>query len=367
MTHRTEIAAKARFDSIRYAQCWEDADVLLEAAEIAPTDTCLSISSAGDNTLALVGAGAKRVIATDLSGAQIACLELRVAAYRVLTHGEFLELVGQLESPNRINHYRRCRDHLSLNARSFWDAKHHLIEQGIGRIGRFERYLTLFRRFLLPLTQRRQTVSQLFALETEQQRQALYDTTWNNRRWRFLCCLFFGRASLGRFGRDPAFTRFADESVWTSLQRRLPQAMVVQDPGTNPYLQWILKGQFDTRLPWSWREENFVKIRDNIDALEWRCDSIESVLAEMPDNSLDHCNLSDIFEYMSQPAYEKLLQEFIRVGAPGCRLVYWNVVVKRSRPEYLRGSLTALGKLSRALHAKDKAFFYRDLVIEEVV
>ena len=49
----------------------------------------------------MVGAGAKRVIAADLSAAQIACLELRVAAYRTLKHREFLELLGQIDSADR--------------------------------------------------------------------------------------------------------------------------------------------------------------------------------------------------------------------------------------------------------------------------
>lgn len=366
MTHRTEIAAKARFDRIRYAQCWEDADVLLEAADIESTDTCLSIASAGDNTLALVGAGARRVIAADLSAAQIACLELRVAAYRNLTHGEFLELVGQNDAADRMKLYERCRDHLTSDARLFWDTKPEDIRRGIAQGGKFERYLNTFRRVLLPLTQRRQTVRRLFDLKTEEQRQALYDSSWNNRRWRLLCFLFFGRASLGRFGRDPSFTQFADETVWTSLQRRLPQALVVQNPAANPYLQWILKGRFETALPWSWREENFASIRNNLDALEWHCDSIEAVLEELPDGTLNHCNLSDIFEYMSQPAYEKLLTKLVQASAPGCRLVYWNVVVKRSRPECLAEALTPLRKLANTLHSKDKAFFYRDLVVEEV-
>jgi S-adenosylmethionine:diacylglycerol 3-amino-3-carboxypropyl transferase len=39
---------------IRYAQCWEDADVLLEALDIQPGQSCLSIASAGDNTLAML-------------------------------------------------------------------------------------------------------------------------------------------------------------------------------------------------------------------------------------------------------------------------------------------------------------------------
>ena len=58
MAIRSEIAEKANFAKIRYAQCWEDADVLLEALQVDTADTCLSVASAGDNTLALVGAGA---------------------------------------------------------------------------------------------------------------------------------------------------------------------------------------------------------------------------------------------------------------------------------------------------------------------
>ena len=366
MTQHTEIAEKARFDRIRYAQCWEDADILLAAADVSAGDTCLSIASAGDNTLALVGAGAGKVIAADLSAAQIACLELRVAAYRTLSHAEFLALLGQNDSDERLDIYARCRTQLSASSRVFWDTRPKLLQQGIAQGGKFERYLRLFRQFLLPLTQRARTVRRLFELDTVEQRRKLYNENWNNRRWRFLCTVFFGRASLGRFGRDPSFTRFADETVWASLQRRIPQAMVVQDPSDNPYLQWILQGRFHSALPWAWREENFAKIRDNLDALEWHCDSIETVLSRLPNNTLNHCNLSDIFEYMSAPAYERLLNEFIRVGAPGCRLVYWNVVVKRSRPERLSSSLTSLRGLANKLHAEDKAFFYRDLVIEEV-
>jgi S-adenosylmethionine:diacylglycerol 3-amino-3-carboxypropyl transferase len=90
----SEVAARADFGGIRYAQCWEDADILLEALDIQPGAVCLSIASAGDNTLALLSKGPARVIALDLSRAQLACLELRVAAYRALDHAGLLELIG---------------------------------------------------------------------------------------------------------------------------------------------------------------------------------------------------------------------------------------------------------------------------------
>ena len=367
MIIQAEIADQTSFERIRYAQCWEDADVLLEALQPRPGDTCLSIASAGDNTLALAGAGAKRVIAVDLSPAQIACLELRIAAYRELNYGEFLAFVGQTESDDRPASYCRCSKHLSAGSRMFWDARPGLIARGFAQVGKFEGFLSIFRRFLLPLVQGRRNIDTLFALESEEERREFYDSRWNNRRWRVLGRLFFARPSLGRFGRDPIFTRFADEPVWTSLERRIPQALVTQKPADNPYLQWILKGRYESALPWAWREENYECIRGNLDAIEWRCDSIEQVLAELPDGSLNGCNLSDIFEYMSEAAYRDLLCEFVRAGAQGCRLVYWNVVVDRKRPDTFSRVLVPLRALAKSLHLKDKAFFYRNLVIEEVV
>jgi S-adenosylmethionine-diacylglycerol 3-amino-3-carboxypropyl transferase len=367
MQIRPTIAEKADFARIRYAQCWEDADVLLEAMDLQPTDTCLSIASAGDNALALVASGAKRIIAVDLSPAQIACLELRVAAIRSLTHAQFLALLGQNPSSERQTLYLRCRRQLTSASRQFWDQNLPLIDRGIAQRGKFERYLRAFRRFVLPLVHDRETISTLFELESEAERKKFFEERWNNRRWDFLCRMFFGRASLGRFGRDPSFMNYADEPVWESLRRRLPNAFVVQRPSDNPYLQWILEGRFVSALPYSWRSENYEKIRANIDALEWRCDSIEQVLSELPAGSLNACNLSDIFEYMSQADYEGLLTEFVRVGAPGCRLVYWNVVTARRSPESFRHALRERRKLGSELHQRDKAFFYRDFVVEEVL
>src|SRR5512137_2765798 len=106
-----------------YAQCWEDADVLLEALEIRPGHVCLSIASGGDNTLAMLSRGPERVIAVDLNPAQIACLELKVAAYRLLEYEEVRELLGSLPSRRREQLYRCLRSSLSADTRVFWDAR----------------------------------------------------------------------------------------------------------------------------------------------------------------------------------------------------------------------------------------------------
>src|SRR3954451_8592830 len=97
----SEIGGKASFTGIRYAQLWEDADVLLVGLDSAPGATLVSICSAGDNALAMLTRDPARVVVVDLSQAQIACLRLRIAAMRSLDHGQFLELMGSRPSARR--------------------------------------------------------------------------------------------------------------------------------------------------------------------------------------------------------------------------------------------------------------------------
>src|ERR1051326_5535235 len=162
---RSEAAARADFSQIRYAQCWEDADILLEALDVQPGDACLSIASAGENTLSLLTRNPGRVIAIDMNAAQLACLALRVAAYRELDHAGLLELVGSRPSQRRHALYLCCRSQLSAADRAFWDSHPKEIALGIGSAGKFERYFATFRDRVLPLVHSRKIVEQLLRSE----------------------------------------------------------------------------------------------------------------------------------------------------------------------------------------------------------
>jgi S-adenosylmethionine-diacylglycerol 3-amino-3-carboxypropyl transferase len=363
----SEVTTKADFSTIRYAQCWEDADILLEALDIQPGDVCLSIASAGDNTLAMLSKKPQKVIALDMSPAQLACLELRVAAYRALSHPEFLELVGSRPSRCRLTLYQRCRSHLSPAARAFWDRHPAEIGQGIGGAGKFERYVALFRTRILPLIHSRRCVEQLLHQKTTRQRHQFYWRSWNTWRWNLLFRLFFSRFVMGRLGRDPSFFRYVEGQVAERILQRTHYALTILDPVKNPYLQWIMTGHHTLALPYALRPENFETIRANLDRLEWRRESVESFLNHHNGDIIDRYNLSDIFEYMSPDNYQRLLAQLVEAGHNGTRLVYWNMLAPRRRPDHMAPQLRPLIDLSRRLHLADKAFFYSDFVIEEVV
>ena len=362
----TEAAARADFNQIRYAQCWEDADVLLEALDVREGDVCLSIASAGDNSFSLLSRNPAKVIAVDLNPAQLACVWLRKAAYARLTHEELLQLIGARPADDRQRLYTRCRPDLPTPVQQFWDARPYLINSGIGSAGKFERYFTLFRTRILPFIHTRKRVDRLLAGGSREARHAFYTSTWNSFRWRLMFNLFFSRFVMGRFGRDPAFFQYVQGSVSQRILQRARHALTELNPAENPYLQWILTGRYTTALPHALRPENFEPIRHNLDRLHVHHGSIEQYLAGQPDERIDRFNLSDIFEYMSEDNHATLLKLMVSRAKPGATLAYWNMLVPRSRPAQLAGQLSENRALGDRLLLQDKAFFYSRLVVENV-
>ncbi|HEV2843389.1 MAG TPA: DUF3419 family protein, partial [Thermoanaerobaculia bacterium] len=152
------IEDRARFDLVRYANVWEDAEVLRSALRPEPGKRMLSIASAGDNAFALLAAGAE-VVAADLSPAQIALVELKRAAIRRLGREEVREFLGlRSAQEDRRSIYEHLERDLPHRAREFWRERLDEVAAGGVHHGKFEGYFQLFRERLLPLVHRRKTV-----------------------------------------------------------------------------------------------------------------------------------------------------------------------------------------------------------------
>jgi S-adenosylmethionine-diacylglycerol 3-amino-3-carboxypropyl transferase len=360
-----EIASHARFDHIRYAQLWEDADVLNAALGDQRGKVLVSICSAGDNALGMLLLDPSRVITIDLSLAQVACLQIRVAAYPVLDHLGFIELMGSRPSPRRGELFDAVAATLSPELQAFWTARRGAVVQvGLGGVGRFERYFRILRRYLLPFVHSGHMIDDVFVPKSPQMRADFLDHRWNNWRWNLLLKLFFSNFVMGRLGRDPAFFQHVEGSLADHVAGRLRHAAVDLDPSLNPYLHWILKEGHGTALPLAWRAEHYDTIRDRLDRLDIRIGALESLVA--CGEKADGFNLSDIFEYMSPDVFETVYGATLAAANPGARLVYWNMMVPRRVPAVHAHRVARLEPEIAAGKAADKAFFYSDFVVEAV-
>jgi S-adenosylmethionine-diacylglycerol 3-amino-3-carboxypropyl transferase len=361
----SEIAGKAGFESIRYAQLWEDADVLVAALASRPGATLCSICSAGDNALAMLTLDPARVVVVDLSAAQIECLRIRMAAYRRLDHAAFLQLMGSRPAADRGQLLDRVVRDLPDASQAFWaERRDAVIRHGLGGVGKFERYFRIFRSYLLPLVHGTATVDRQLISRPRAEREQFLHGEWNTWRWRALLQLFFSNFTMGRLGRDPAFFDHVEGSLADHVARRMVHACVDLDPAENPYLHWILKATHGAALPLPWRPEHYDTIRDRLDRLDIRHGSLEAFVST--GERADGFNLSDIFEYMGPDTYAEVYGSLLGAANPGARLVYWNMMVPRRMPPVFAGRVRRLADVEERGKGLDKAFFYSDFVVEEV-
>ena len=169
---------------------------------------------------------------------------------------------------------------------------------------------------------------------------------------------------MGALGRDPAFFDQVDGSVPAHVARRIEHAFVRNDPADNPYLRWIMTGSHGGTLPLAFRPEHHATIAARLGRLRVVHGTLESVAT--PGAGIDGWNLSDIFEYMSPPAFAETYARILDASAPGARLVYWNMMAPRRVPIALAARVHQRRDISEALRARDKAFFYSDFVVEDV-
>ncbi|MDD5195579.1 MAG: DUF3419 family protein [Candidatus Omnitrophica bacterium] len=361
------IEKRARFDIIRYASCWEDADVLLEALNIKEGGAYLSIASAGDNSLSLLSKNPSLVLAIDINPIQLACVEIRKIAFQKLSYDELLGFLGVRAEGNRNNIYQRLQMDLSQEAKSFWDRHPNLINRGIIHVGKFENYFYLFRKRILPLIHNRIDVERLLNIHDVADRKYFYDTVWNTLRWKLFFKIFFSRTIMGKFGRDPEFFQYVETDVASRIFKRAEYALTELATDANPYLEYILTGNFKRSLPFYLRQENYDKIRNNIDRLVIFKGNLEEALARDRKFKFDGFNLSDIFEYMSYNQYEDEIRHILDCANSGARLVYWNMLADRKQVRNLGEKIKFLDEAASGLFKKDKAFFYNNFIIAEVL
>jgi S-adenosylmethionine-diacylglycerol 3-amino-3-carboxypropyl transferase len=363
------IERRARFDLIRYANVWEDAEVLCAALRPEPGKRILSIASGGDNSFSLLAGGAE-VVAVDLSAAQLSLVELKRAALRRLGDDALLAFLGvrPAAAEERQRLFHRLEKDLSDRARTFWWERPSAIGEGVIHHGKFESYFRLFRTRVLPLVHGRKTVQRLLEPRDAAARRTFYDETWDTWRWRLLFRVFFSRFTMGRLGRDPEFFRYVEGSVAENILGRTKYALTELPVHSNPYIDYILTGNYTHTLPHWLRPEVVPKIRESLGRLSLLEGSAEQIAAAVAERAgFDGFNLSDIFEYMDAATSEAVYGRLLATARPGARFAYWNMLAPRRLAPAFPGRVLSLDDEAKELFARDLAFFYSAFVIDEVV
>ena len=171
---------------------------------------------------------------------------------------------------------------------------------------------------------------------------------------------------MGKLGRDKAFFRYVNVNVPEHILERTKYAITQLDTSTNSYLHYIINSRYDNVLPVAYREENFDKIKKNIDKLIILKESAETFINRKDVERVDKYNLSDIFEYMSEEDMVRIVEKILEKSPKGSIIAYWNMLSDKRASKYI-DKIEYQEDLSNELLKKDKAFFYSKFIVEEVL
>ena len=353
--------ADVNFDIIRYANCWEDAGVLLHALKGGAAQRIAIIASAGDNALALLANSPESVLAFDISLPQLYLSELKQVAFSRLEYEELLQLLGidrklPVKSVQLFDH---ISVYLSSAARAYWEERKDLIAKWLIHSGKFERYFALFRKYCLPLVQSRKMIAELLRPKSDEEQHAFYHQHWSNPGWRLLMSVFFSKAVMGRAGRDPQFLKQVRLSVSKYIRQKAEAHLQSSEATRNPLLHYIFTGDFGMQLPHYLRRESFDVIQRNIGRLTLYHGSADEVVAmQMHDT---YC-LSNIFEYFPQEQFNATVNKWSDLLPTGALLLFWNLMVPRSFSEIAPDAFT---HFRPGGHVTDAGFFYSAFLSEQ--
>ena len=347
-----------------YTSVNEDWRTEADALAVRRGDAILCVTGSGARALDLLALDPGRVVAVDVNPAQTALLRLKVEALRALPFDSYARFLGLREAApdERLAFLDSVLRVLPVEDALFWRSRRRAVAGGILWAGRWER---TFRRVgSVSRLLRPRVTARLLASDGLDAQARLVRARWDTPLGRLLACLSLSRPVLRLLLRDPAFFpadslpagRYVHERMTAHLTRVLARESFL--------VGLVLTGRLpEADLPPHLTPEGAERIRRRLARLEAVTADVVELLGASPSPSrtperFDAFSLSDVPSYLTQEAFERLLDGVVSRAAPGARFCVRLFLTRPTVPPRLAGRLVRDGALERRLAEDDHAFVY---------
>ncbi len=350
--------------TIWYSACNEDAASEIAALEPAGK-TILTIAASGSRAFDLLLADPAEVVAIDENPAQTALAELFAAAYQHCDYPAFCQVTGMREDPQRLARLDGLLEHVSDEARRFWRGHRQSAAGGLLYCGRWESFLRRFRQWAG--SRRRAMADELLCSPDTATQLAFWDGAWDDWQWR----LFLRAMALRPLWRwvlqEPGIAYVpADFDMAGYARSRFDHAARNLHLAQLPFAWLLLNGSYRADiLPPYLTETGHATIRERLDRLTLRTESLQQAIAQAAAGSFDGASLSDYSSYCDEAEQRRVWQELNRVMRPGatvCERKFFNKTGTNIPSEL---GFRRDGALEERLNASDGAWFYTFVVARQ--
>jgi S-adenosylmethionine-diacylglycerol 3-amino-3-carboxypropyl transferase len=356
-----------------FAQVREDPLVEMQALAPALSGSIVMVSSAGCTALSLLAAGARHVVAVDVSRTQNHLVELKCAAIRALDTILAVAFLGGQPMPaiRRRRLYGLLAPLLSDDARAYWEREQQAIERGVLSAGRSERFIALVAAAAVRLVVRRGGVSALLHAESLEEQTDIFARSWAGWRWRALFALLLNRWTFSR-AYHPSFFEYVENPSFARHFRTLAARALTELPTRDNYfLHQMLTGQYPVQepdgVPPYLTRHGAARVAEAPQTLSLVDGSLTEYLRSCPPRSIDGFSLSNIAEWLDDRGIDGLFAEVARTARVGARVVFRNFVGWTEVPQRWRNLVVERHGYGERLIQRDRSLVQRRVVVCDVV
>ena len=356
---------KSFFKKIAYSTCWEDFDIIQKALQVKKDGNVLSITSAGCNVLNFLLHNPKKIISIDFNPNQNHILQLKISAIKNLEYQQFLEILGIKPSKCRVELYKKIKKDLPKETRLFWDKNIKFIKRGLTYNGRQERYIHSIGQYLRYLKGEKMLIN-LLQCKTLKEQKEFFEKNIKDASWDLFFTMVYNKPVMLIVKDKLVFNQIQENDYHRKFKKRVEDAATRVPARNNPFMSFALLGYYlnENYYPHYLKKKNFEILKNRVDRIEIRTASIYNILVELPSNSIDKFNLSNVLDWTTKDQFKNILLEIKRVGKNGSRFCYFNTLMKRHIPK-IKG-IKSYKKEANKLLKQDKAFLYENFEIGEV-
>lgn len=302
-----------------FGQVREDAAIEVEALSLCPRPAvAFCIGSGGCTAFSLLSERPKKLIALDINPAQIYLLDLKKAAFSVLSYEQMLDTMTH----DARSVYTRLRPSLGPQARQFWDKRQALLAHGLNGCGLIEQKSEHMMRLLRLFVHSREEIRAMFGQRDLDAQKQHYRAHWDTWRWRLSLRLGLSKPALRRtYG--PDFVAAVPANFSELMRQRMESVFTRFPTEENPYLWQAFLGEYPPTqkgLPIYMQHQHFEEVKAGMTDIELVVEDAAAWLGTQPARSIDFFGLSNILEVTSPQYTKRLLEAVTHAAKPGAIL-----------------------------------------------
>ncbi|MEH7385572.1 DUF3419 family protein [Bacillus sp. JJ1521] len=355
--------------NIFFSQIREDSLVERGISKIRKPKKALVIGSGGCTAFSILNDSIGQVLCVDVNPAQCALIELKKAAIRHFSLKEFLTLIGEVPTKNRVQMYEKVAKDLPEYASEYWQQHLHEIEFGINQCGVNERFYRFIGENICRNIYDESVWGELFSSKSLEEQQEFYEKYLTTSEWKTAAKILLSKTTHLQFFPSYMFANANENDFASFFLSQFEKEVKTKPIHNNYFLSQILFSSYlyeqDEGVPFYLSTEGYEAAKRNIGKLSIHPVSIQELLRK--EDSIDAFYLSNVFDWADLDGKEAICKGILQAKSDMAVVLFRNMLSISQMPNVFIKQFYRDEELSKYCEGLERSMLYQKVIVGQCV